>query len=161
MADVEDEIQVIRDDGYKVYKRRWLVLLAATSFAISAGFYRARVPVVHIVYEHWGTSVYQVASWSFVALVMNAITLLPFGRMLDYYGIRRTVGDAKSYENSTLSATSLKHYTKILHVFVDNSDVFGQLIVTLVPFDVCSHLVRRRNHIFGAQKVSIRHIYLG
>lgn len=86
-----EDVSHITNDGYKIYRKRWFVVFAAMNFGMIAGVYRGRLPIVDTVYDQWGTNVQQVASWSVVTLSLNAITMLPFGRFLDYHGIRRVV----------------------------------------------------------------------
>lgn len=90
ISDEEEEGQ-ITIDGYKVYRRRWLVLLVSIVFAITGGIYRCRVPIVDIVYAHWDTNVDQVALMTFLPQVLQALVMIPFGRLLDLIGTRKIV----------------------------------------------------------------------
>lgn len=78
-------------NSYKVYKRRWLILLVPLGSEILLGFRSWRFPITNIVYPFWDTTVDQATAWSILPLIINAILLIPSGRALDKLGVRRMV----------------------------------------------------------------------
>lgn len=79
------------DTSYRVYTRRWFILLIPLGHDVLLAFRSWRFPIVNIVFPFWDSTVTQAVAWSTLPLVLNAMLLLPSGRALDRWGIRKMV----------------------------------------------------------------------
>lgn len=73
---------------YRLYKSRWLILLLSVGSEVLLSFRTWRFTIPNIVYPHWNTTVEEVTAWSVLPIIVNTITLIPFGRALDQFGVR-------------------------------------------------------------------------
>lgn len=89
-----EDISVTRNENepqYKLYKTRWLILIFSIGSDVVVKSRAWRFPIIGIVYSHLGTTAIEVNAWTSLPLVINLITVIPFGRFLDRHGIRAMV----------------------------------------------------------------------
>lgn len=87
---VEERDQALRQD-YKVYKRRWPVLMAVFTITLMNGIQKSILPIVDVFNQHMGMTIDNYNTMTQISLIFCLITVLPFARALEYYGLRRMV----------------------------------------------------------------------
>lgn len=85
-----DELE-IDTDKYKVYTRRWFMLLIPLGSDVLLAFRTWRFPIVNIICPFYDTSVTQVVNWSTLPLLILGLLLLPCGRALNRWGTKNMV----------------------------------------------------------------------
>lgn len=96
---VEEREEAIRQN-YKVYKRRWPVLMAVFTITLMNGLQKSILPILDIFNNHMGMSVDNYTVMSQISLVVCLMTVLPFARALEYYGLRRMVSPSSQCRQS-------------------------------------------------------------
>lgn len=86
MTEVPGEHQV-----YKVYKRRWLVLLASFTLSLVGQLHRSLISIADIIDEDLGISIEQFGYLAQVCSYTSVLSLLGVARALDCFGLRRSV----------------------------------------------------------------------
>lgn len=96
MSDISDpEILEERDQAsrqnYKVYKRRWPVLMAVFTITLMNGLQKSILPIVDHFNSQMGMTMDEYDLMTQISLVVCLITVIPFARALERYKLRRMV----------------------------------------------------------------------
>lgn len=87
---VEERDQASRQN-YKVYKRRWPVLMAVFTITLMNGLQKSILPIEDRFNAHMGMSNKDYNVMTQISLIVCLLTVLPLARALEYYGLRRMV----------------------------------------------------------------------
>lgn len=112
MADTLDpreleERSQVDQDNYKIYKRRWLVLTAASSILLVAALHRSIVSIADILNEFVDMNMYHYGVISQVSMYVNLLSVFFLARALDYFGLRRMVSSFKMHPVSFKSRAQI------------------------------------------------------
>lgn len=78
-------------DVYKVYRKRWLVLLAIFTINLVNGLQKSILPIVDIFNEHMDMTVDNYNVMCQISLFLSLAAVLPLARALEHYGLRKMV----------------------------------------------------------------------
>lgn len=79
------------ESGYKVYKKRWFVLIAVFTINLINGLQKSILPIVDIFNEHMGMTLDQYSVMSQISLFLSLAAVLPLARALEHFGLRKMV----------------------------------------------------------------------
>lgn len=85
---VEAQSQAEREN-YKVYKRRWLVLLAMFSVNLVVGLHRCLISITDILDDYMGVTIKDYDLMTQVSMWTILVSVLAMARALDHFGLRR------------------------------------------------------------------------
>lgn len=87
---IQDQVVGVREN-YKVYKKRWLVLIAVFTLNLVNGLQKSNLPIVQKFEEAMDMSIQNYTILTQISLVLSILAILPFARAIERYGLRKMV----------------------------------------------------------------------
>lgn len=111
MSDISDpELIEERDQAsrqnYKVYKRRWPVLMAVFTITLMNGLQKSILPIVDHFNTHMGMTIEDYDVMTQISFIVCLLSVLPLARALEHYKLRRMVSFHKFFPHRNFEPSS-------------------------------------------------------